>query len=160
MGRKKEIPSEKVNLEEVQKLAALGLTDVEIGRWFNLSERTINYYKKDPVFLAVLKKGKAEADLEVKRALYKRATGYSHEDVHIATYEGATIITPITKHYPPDPTSMIFWLKNREPDRWRDRREQELNITGKPITQINVTVREGKSRQIELDEVPTNGTES
>ena len=28
------------------------------------------------------------------------------------------------KHYPPDVTACIFWLKNRCPDEWRDRHEQ------------------------------------
>jgi len=39
---------------------------------------------------------------------------------------------------PPDPTSMIFYLKNRRPDRWRDKQEVEhkgdliVNINRKP----------------------------
>ena len=27
------------------------------------------------------------------------------------------------KHIPPDTTAQIFWLKNRRPDRWRDKPE-------------------------------------
>ena len=27
----------------------------------------------------------------------------------------------IVEHYPPDTTACIFWLKNRQPGRWRDR---------------------------------------
>jgi len=37
------------------------------------------------------------------------------------------------KQYPPDPTSAIFWLKNRQPKIWRDKQEEETtpdqNIT-------------------------------
>ena len=29
------------------------------------------------------------------------------------------------KHYPPSETAMIFWLKNRDPENWRDRQEVE-----------------------------------
>ena len=30
---------------------------------------------------------------------------------------------PYTEHVPPDTTAMIFWLKNRRPEQWRDKRE-------------------------------------
>lgn len=30
-----------------------------------------------------------------------------------------------SKHLPSDATSMIFWLKNRQPDRWNDRKQVE-----------------------------------
>jgi hypothetical protein len=101
-GRKKEVPSQKVDLGEVEKLAELGFTDVEIASWFGLSERTITNYKKDPEFLAVLKRGKMNADREVLRSLYKNATVKNNV------------------------TAQIFWLKNRQPERWRER--HELNI--------------------------------
>ena len=45
----------------------------------------------------------------------------------ISTYEGDVTITPIIKHYPPDPVSMIFWLKNRCPKRWRDKIDKDIN---------------------------------
>lgn len=31
--------------------------------------------------------------------------------------------TPLTKHYPPDTTACIFWLKNQKPKEWHDRTE-------------------------------------
>jgi hypothetical protein len=144
-GPKPKPPSEKLDMEEVRKLGALGLTDTEIGEWFGLSERTINRYKKDPAFMSVLKKGKMEADANVKRALYKRAIGYDHPDVHISSYEGKITITPITKHYAPDPLSMIFWLKNREPDKWRDKHEHDVDKeTKSALLQLMDTIRGGE----------------
>ena len=35
----------------------------------------------------------------------------------------APVFADFIEHFPPDPTSMIFWLKNRQPDKWRDKRE-------------------------------------
>jgi hypothetical protein len=32
---------------------------------------------------------------------------------------------PIVENFPPDPTSMIFWLKNRQPAKWRDKHDME-----------------------------------
>ena len=34
----------------------------------------------------------------------------------------------VTKQMPPDVTAQIYWLKNRMPEKWRDRQEQTLNI--------------------------------
>lgn len=47
-------------------------------------------------------------------ALYKRATGYSHEDVHISSYMGNAIVTPIVKHYPPDRQAAQEYLDRTE----------------------------------------------
>jgi len=36
------------------------------------------------------------------------------------------IVQPeLIKYYPPDPVSIIFWLKNRKPEQWRDKQEAE-----------------------------------
>ncbi len=112
------------------KYSLLGKTDVQLADLLSVSERTINTWKKKhPEFLQSIKKGKELADGDVVDSLYKRATGYSHdEDKILSTQEGVQII-PTTKHYAPDPTSMIFWLKNRQPELWREKSLKE--ITGK-----------------------------
>jgi hypothetical protein len=35
--------------------------------------------------------------------------------------DSKVIRVEIVEHYPPDTTACIFWLKNRQPGRWRDR---------------------------------------
>ncbi len=40
-------------------------------------------------------------------------------------HEGKPVIVPTVKHYPPDTTACIFWLKNRQRDRWRDKQDHE-----------------------------------
>jgi len=143
-GPKPKLPSEKLDMEEVRKLGALGLTDTEIGEWFGLTERTINRYKKDPVFMSALKKGKMEADANVKRALYRRAIGYSHPAVYISVYEGKAKKTPYEKHYPPETLACIFWLKNREPENWKDRHEYDVDKgTKSALLELMDKIREG-----------------
>lgn len=116
---------------QVEKLCKLGATDTEIADFFNVDVSTINNWKIDyPEFFESIKAGKNLADANVASSLYHRATGYSHEDVDIKMYEGGIIETKLIKHYPPDPTSMIFWLKNRRPKEWRDKQEIEAQITG------------------------------
>jgi hypothetical protein len=92
---------------------------------------TIYCWKKaHPEFSEALKKGKTLADAEVAEKLYHRACGYSHPAVKIFQYEGTPVEVPYTEHYPPDTTAAIFWLKNRQPSKWRDKRESEISGSG------------------------------
>ena len=117
------------------KLSLLGLTDKEMADVFGVSEVTLNAWKKrHPPFLKSLKAGKDMADAKVAQSLYKRALGYSHKDTDIKMYEGKVIKTEIIKQYPPDTTAGIFWLKNRQPDKWREKSEVEANLHVRDIS--------------------------
>jgi len=116
--------------EQARRLALLGQTDAEMAAFFGVSERTFHGWKKaHPEFLQSLKAGKADADAKVADALYKRALGYSHPDVHISNYQGEITVTDIVKHYPPDTGAAFIWLKNRQPEKWRDRIEHQADVT-------------------------------
>ena len=67
-----------------------------------------------------LKKGKEVVDRLVENALLKRALGYSYTEI---TYEGGVETKRVVKEVVPDTTAQIFWLKNRKPEDWRDKRE-------------------------------------
>ena len=110
--------------EQAKKLCELGATDIEIAAFFNVSDRTIYRWQiKYPEFCQALKAGKEAADERVERSLYHRATGYSYESEKIFQYQGDIIRAKIIEHVPPDTTAMIFWLKNRRPEDWRDKTE-------------------------------------
>lgn len=115
---------------QAEKLCRLGATDPDIADFFGVDVRTIHRWKHSyDEFCAALKRGKEVADEMVENSLFRRATGYSHDAVKIMQHDGAVIETPYTEHYPPDTTACIFWLKNRRPDLWRDRREIESTVT-------------------------------
>lgn len=121
--KKKGRPSkiDTIDIKQLKRLAEQGLTDKQISYVLNIAESTLNEYKKKyPDFSESLKNGKEYADNIVEKSLFERAKGYKHEDVHISNYQGKITITPIIKHYPPDTTSCIFWLKNRKPLEWRE----------------------------------------
>lgn len=116
---------------QAKKLAAKGWTDAEMAEFFEVTEQTVNNWKiAHPDFFESLKDGKDVADDKVERSLFERATGYSHPDTHISNFQGAITVTEITKHYPPDTTAAIFWLKNRRPTRWRDKTEVKTEHSG------------------------------
>ena len=121
--------------EQGRRLAMLGLTDVEMAEFFSVSERTLNTWKKaHPDFLQSLKSGKIEADTHVATGLYQSAIG-GHVVTETREQEapgGSITRTTETKQVPPNVTAQVFWLKNRQPAKWRDKQEiqQDISMTG------------------------------
>lgn len=116
--------------DKAAKLWARGATDEEVAGKLGVSRETLyQWLRRYPEFADAQKTAKAVADQLVERALFQRATGFSHPDTHFSAYEGHVTATPFIKHYPPDPVSCIFWLKNRRPDLWRDRIDGRLELT-------------------------------
>jgi hypothetical protein len=106
--------------ELVEKFCKLGATDEQIGELIGVTKPTvIAWRKKYPEFARACTKGKLYADANVADALYQRAIGYEHEDVVITNYKGEIIKTPVIKKYPPDTGAAFLWLKNRQPELWR-----------------------------------------
>ncbi|GAB4023211.1 hypothetical protein GCM10028808_72960 [Spirosoma migulaei] len=132
--------------QQAYKLCLLGATDADLADFFEVTETTINNWKNaHQEFFESIKKGKTLADAEVADSLYNRAIGYSHPDTHFTSFEGNVIQTPTTKYYPPDPTSAIFWLKNRQRKHWRDKVDVEQT------TEVTVTVKRQKKEQPKND---------
>jgi hypothetical protein len=119
--------------EQARKLCLLGATDAELADFFGVQESTINNWKLDhPEFLESVKEGKELADANVADRLYQRATGYEHDAVKILTVsqgenQGAAVEqVPYVERYPPDTAAAIFWLKNRQKGKWRDRIDHQV----------------------------------
>ncbi len=109
-------------------LAKQGKTDSQIADILGVNERTINNWKvSKPEFYQSLKEAKKAADELVEASLFQRAVGYSHPAVKICAYEGHSWEHKYKENYPPDTTAAIFWLKNRQPDQWREKRELEID---------------------------------
>ena len=118
--------------DQAKNYCLLGATDKDLAVFFGVRESTINNWKQaHPEFFESIKEAKTISDEKVVRSLYERATGYSHPEDKIFLHEGSEVIVPTTKHYPPDPTSMIFWLKNRQSKDWRDKHELDMNANFK-----------------------------
>ena len=102
-----------------------GLTDEQIAHNMGISTKTLyNWKNKLLPILQAIKKGKEVVDYEVENALLKRAIGYEYTETKTRTSRNGIEITTTNKHVPPDTGAAAFWLKNRRPDRWRDRPEE------------------------------------
>lgn len=111
---------------QAAKLCALGATDAQLADFFEVAVSTIALWKvQHKQFSDAIMVPKQEADDRVEQSLYRRALGYVHDEVDIRVIEGQVVQTPIRKHYPPDTAAMIFWLKNRRKDDWRDKHDHE-----------------------------------
>jgi len=142
-GRKTLYNSEFAN--QAYSLALLGYTDVQMAESFGVTEACFNKWKKaHKEFVLSIKRGKTIMDAKVAENLCKRANGYSYDEVHFEKVDIKELIEAsendeikidafkkkvITKEVAPDVTAQIFWLKNRQPQLWRDKQSTEL--TGK-----------------------------
>jgi hypothetical protein len=94
-----------------------------------------------PAHAAAIKVGKAVGNERVERSLYERANGYNYDAVKIFMPAGAKqpVIVHYTEHVPADVGAAFIWLKNRDPERWRDVQNVEhvmgkYLISDKPMT--------------------------
>ena len=107
------------------ELCRLGATDKDIANAFCVCETTINAWKNKYIeFNEALKKSKSHFDARIERSLAERALGYSHMEDKIFNNSGEALIVSTMKHYPPDTTACIFWLKNRMRSEWCDKPEE------------------------------------
>lgn len=116
-----------------------GLSDKQIAKNMGVAYSTFNVWKnKYQALSEALKNSKEIVDLEIENKLKKRAEGfyYEEEKTYIEEVDGKIKKRKeIIKRYAlPDTTAQIFWLKNREPNRWRneksdvDKEEQRAKI--------------------------------
>lgn len=116
-------------LLKVEGWARDGLTDEQIAQNIGVTTKTLYEWKKSyGEICESLKRGKEIVDRQVENALLKRALGYECNEVR-EEYEGNSMVkrTVIQKEIPPDTTAQIFWLKNRKPEDWRDKKDVGLS---------------------------------
>jgi hypothetical protein len=111
------------------KFSLLGSSDKQMASFFGVCEKTFNTWKQNhPKFLQSMQDGKEKADGEVADRLYQRAKGYFHPEVELHVIDGKVHQTNLIKHYPPDTAAASLWLRNRQPEKWRDKPEFSLSV--------------------------------
>ena len=119
-----------------------GLTDEQIANNCGIRRQTLYEWKKKYSDINdTLKKSKSIVDYEVENSLLKKAFGYNakvlkHIKVKKVDYnddgykvnEHEEIVEVYDEvHIPADTTAQIFWLKNRKPDKWREKQQETPN---------------------------------
>jgi len=125
--------------ERAKKMAKAGARDEDLAKAFGIAPSTLNEWKKKyPEFSETLKGSKEVVDKKVVCSLLKNALGYTVSETKrffrplfdgkgdpVIGSDGkqvkALVREEITeKEIAPSTTAQIFWLKNRQPDKWRD----------------------------------------
>jgi len=126
-------------VEQGAKLTRMGATDAQLADFFKVTLSTLYLWKvQHDGFSEALKRGKDEVDAQVEQSLFRRAMGYTHDSEKIFQSFGAVVRAKTQEHYPPDTTAMIFWLKNRQPEKWRDKPDGGADDA--PPTPVSVTI--------------------
>lgn len=132
----------------VYKLSLLGATNEEIADALEIDPDTLyRWQKKHPNFYESIKKGKIQADAEIAESLFNRAKGYDYKEFKIESlgadepedeeiellkeYDNEVVdrlkvskIVTTTRHVPADTAAAFIWLKNRQPQKWRDKKDE------------------------------------
>src|SRR3990167_832633 len=143
-----------IDMEQMKKLVLAGWTDQQVCDFFKINIVTLHNWKQDENFFKALKGWKDVADHRVEESLYKRATGYTHEEVQVFCYAGKTVEHKILKHYAPDTVACIFWLKNRKKIEWRDK--QETEYSGSVNLSVKDLITNVERKNIERKNIETN----
>lgn len=110
-------------LLKIEGWARDGLTDEQIARNMGINPATLYEWKKKyPKIAESLKRSKDVADRQVENALFKNAISGNI-------------------------TAQIFWLKNRKPDKWRDKQEYEDRTAIDKLDGILKELRDNAAKQ-------------
>lgn len=138
---------------QAHKLSLLGATDKEIADFFGVKEQTINNWKKAHVdFFESIRAGKIKADSEVATKLLDRATGSTYTTQKAfkvrqsvgdkGGYIEKIEVVNVTETVPPDTLAIKLWLTNRQPEKWRDKQQSDVNINSNQFDDLMKKVAE------------------
>lgn len=126
----------------IQGWARDGLSGEQISHNMGVANSTFReWVGKFPALAAALKKGRAPVDIEVENKMLESAMGFYvnvREPIKLKRVRQKAGEGRIEEEYieyaerqvyiPPSQTAQIFWLKNRKPREWRDRRDVVTDI--------------------------------
>lgn len=137
-------------IDKFVQLVNMGLGYQQIADSLDINIDTIyEWFLKHKDFSEVVKQAKDNYDIVgVEKSLLKSAYGFTRKVQKLGKNDN--IIT-LEEEVPPNPTSLIFWLSNRNRSRWKQR--QEVEHSGE-IKHIAVTVNAKVPQQKQLENIP------
>lgn len=143
-------------LEEIKDWCRNGATDEEVAKRLGINIDTLYTYKKQfSEFSEAIKKGKEIFDSEVENALYERCIGGKvtlqrpfkvkrtrFEKGKKVSEEEVMVMADYEEYVIPDTTAQIFWLKNRRPDKWREKPPEKFDGEGAGMEGITINIKD------------------
>lgn len=137
-------------LLRIEGWARDGLSLAQIAHNVGVADSTFRRWKEENEALsAAIKRGNAPVDLEVENAMLKSALGHKEtvrKAIKVKTEkqkvgEGKIVEEHIEYvdeevYIPPQVVAQIFWLKNRRPDKWKDKIEQTVVTEVEDLTPL------------------------
>lgn len=127
------------------ELAKKGYLDKEICEYCDVNINTFYSWKqKHPDFAEALRKAKHKINDKIEAQAYKRAMGYmvtETKTIYGTNEDGEEEVIRIEKHQkhiPSDTKVLLMLLKNRMPERYRDKKEVELS--GELTNNVNLNL--------------------
>ena len=111
----------------IERMAVSGMTWEEMAAVLGFSNTTELYqwFRANPRMRNAAERGRENPNRRVEASLFRRAVGFQAREVISQDGKPTKVII---KDFAPDPISCIFWLKNRDPARWRDVVHHEFSL--------------------------------
>jgi transcriptional regulator with XRE-family HTH domain len=156
VGRPRSYDKKVTDLDLLYKLALLGLTNQELADFYDVAMSTLSLWiKNEKEFSETLKRGRELADADVANSLRREASGYRYYTKTITTkkksgevvektfpatedeFNAAGGTLTIQEHYArPNTTAQFFWLQNRQPHLWQNKKNVHVSSPDKSMAKI------------------------
>jgi len=118
LGRPTKI--ETIDKDLVLFLCSKGCTNEEIATALKIATSTFSkYLAENSAFSDAVRKGRELADSKVEQSLYEAACGFECDEERGVVVDGSVEIVKTKKKHAPDTVAAMFWLANRQRQKWQ-----------------------------------------
>lgn len=137
----------KPNFKNIKHWISEGYSNKQIYRKLNVSEAVFyKYLSTKKEFKEIVKQGNIFLQVELEKALYKEAMGFTYVEKHAEITEVDTkkgIVTrkkqkQVTKYARANATLLMFALCNKFPEKWKRVDKEDINEDLEDVIDLNI----------------------